>query len=63
MIERIVTQKDIENIRSKVITGKYLYGMDECLLCGKQWLRRPNTENTDHTNCIASPIEVKEENH
>ena len=57
MIERTVTQKDIENIRRIVITGKHQYGMDECLLCRKKWLRQPNTEHIEHVNCIASPIE------
>jgi len=56
VIERIATEEDIKNIRNRVITGRFQYGMNECLLCGSKWMRRPNTEVIEHKDCIASPI-------
>lgn len=47
--------KDNTNLRNVVI-GQDGYGVDGCKLCHSSWMRRPNTEKTDHKNdCPAYP--------
>ena len=44
----------------QVVIGQSGYGIDGCRLCGSRWMRRPNTEKTDHKkDCPAYPKATK----